>query len=95
MNINKIIWFVGLSLLNAHIAIFLTRATFIFPELKLAYILLILGASWFFKSQFNSHFRQALANVLNLDESEYAVILFCILIGLILGGAGTWSAQIL
>lgn len=95
MNTNKVIWFSSLLLLSAHVAGILSRATLTFSELKLAYILSVLTVGWFFKSQFNQGFRQAIANTLNLDEGEYGVILFCIFVGLILGGAGTWTSAIL
>lgn len=95
MNINKSIWFCGLVILSANLAIFISRLSLLFPGLKIAYILLVLAAAWFFQSQFNTDFRQAFANTLNLDEGEYVTIIFCILLGILIGGLGVWIGQIL
>ncbi|MDJ0554340.1 MAG: hypothetical protein QNJ68_07875 [Microcoleaceae cyanobacterium MO_207.B10] len=95
MNIHKLFWFGGLTLLSANAAIFISRLSLLIPEIKVAYILLVLGTIYFFKCQWDEGFRQALANILNLDEGEYIIILFCILIGLLLGGLGVWINIIL
>ena len=95
MNINKIIWYGSLTILSACTSIFLSKLVIMIPELRVAYIIGILCAVWFFQSQFNNDFRIALANTLNIDEGEYVVILFCILLGILIGVLPTWINIIL
>ena len=90
MNVNTILWLSALAVLSAHSAIFISRLVIIFPGLRIAYILLVVGGLWFFQSQFNQDFRQAIANTCNLNEGKYVINLFCILLGALIGGIGTW-----
>lgn len=95
MNINKIIWFGGLTILSSCTSVFLSKLILAIPSLRVAYIIGIGCTVWFFKCQWNEGFRQAIANLLNIDEGEYIVIIFCVLIGILLGGLGTWINIIL
>jgi hypothetical protein len=95
MNINKITWFGGLTILSACSSVFLSKLVIIIPDLQVAYIIGIASIVWFFKCQWDESFRQAIANILNIDEGEYILIIFCILIGLTIGILPTWINQIL
>ncbi|NET14208.1 MAG: hypothetical protein F6K08_15905 [Okeania sp. SIO1H6] len=95
MNVNKIIWYGSLTILSACLSVFLSKLAIIIPGLRVAYIIGILCTAWFFKSQWNEGFRQAIANLLNIDESEYIVIIFFILIGILIGVLPTWINTIL
>lgn len=95
MNINKIIWYGSLTILSACASIFLSQLVIMIPELRVPYIIGILCAVWFFKSQWDEGFRQAIANLLNIDEGEYIVIIFFILIGILIGVLPTWINTIL
>ena len=90
MNVNTILWLSALSLSSAHSAIFLSRLVITFPGLRIGYFLLIAGGVWFFQSQFNKDFRQAIAKACNLSEGAYVINLYCILLGTLVGGIGTW-----
>ena len=90
MNVNKILWVSALSLFSAHSAIFISRLVITFPHLKIVYILLVIVGGGFFQGQFNQKFRQAIANICVLNERQYVANLFCILLGILLGGIGTW-----
>ena len=81
MNVNTILWLSALSLSSAHSAIFLSRLVITFPGLRIGYFLLIAGGVWFFQSQFNQDFRQAIAKACNLSEGAYVINLYCILLG--------------
>ena len=90
MNVNTILWASALSLLSAHSAIFISRLVITFPRLRIVYVLLVIVGSIFFQGQFNQRFRQAIANIYNLNEKQYIANLFCILLGTLIGGIGTW-----
>ena len=90
MNVNTILWVSALSLFSAHSAIFISRLVITFPRLRVVYILLVIAGGGFFQSQFNQEFRQVIANICNLKERQYIANLFCILLGTLLGGIGTW-----
>ncbi len=95
MSINKLIWYSSLTILSANIAVLISNLVRQFESLRIAYILLVIAGGWFFKSQWEEGFRQAIADTLNISEGEYIVILFCIVIGLVLGGVGTWTRAVL
>lgn len=95
MNINKITWFGGLTILSSCTAVFLSKLVLVIPELRIAYIIGIGCTVWFFKCQWNEGFRDALAEVLDISEGEYIVIIFCILIGILLGVIPVWINIIL
>jgi hypothetical protein len=95
MNINKITWFGGLTIISSCSAVFLSKLVLVIPSLTAAYIVGLACVSWFFKCQWDEGFRQAIANLLNTDEGEYIVIIFCILIGILSGVLPTWINTIL
>lgn len=95
MNTNKITWFGGLTILSASTSVFFSKLVLVIPELRITYIIAIANVIWFFKSQWDEGFRQAIANLLNIDEGEYVVIIFFVLIGLLLGILGVWINTIL
>ncbi len=90
MSINKLIWYGALAVFSANTAVFISNLVIQFQSLRIAYILLVIAGGWFLLSQWEEGFRQAIADTLNINEGEYIVILFCILIGVVLGGVGTW-----
>lgn len=90
MNVNTTLRLSALSLFSAHSAIFISRLVITFPRLRIVYILLVIVGGGFFQSQFNQEFRQAIVNICNLNERQYVANLFCILLGTLLGGIGTW-----
>ncbi len=95
MSINKLIWYGALAVLSANISAFISNLAIQFPSLRIVYVLLVLAIGWFFQSQYSDGFRQAIAESLNLDEGEFIIILFCLLIGGLIGGVGTWINQVL
>ncbi len=95
MSINKLIWYGALVVLSANLAVLISNLAIQFPSLRIFYILLVLAIGWFFQSQFSEGFRQALAESLGIDEGEFIIILFCLLIGALVGGLGTWINIIL
>ena len=82
-------------MLSANSTAFISNLAIQFSSLRIAYILLVIAIGWFFKSQSSEGFRQAIAESLNLDEGELIIILFCLLIGALIGGFGTWINQAL
>ena len=90
MNVNTTLRLSALSLFSAHSAIFISRLVIMFPRLRIVYILLVIVGGGFFQGQFKQEFRQAIANICNLNERQYVANLFCILLGTLLGGIGTW-----
>ena len=82
-------------MLSANITAFISNLAIQFSSLRIAYILLVIAIGWFFKSQFSEGFRQALADSLGIEEGELIIILFCLLIGALVGGVGTWIKTIL
>lgn len=92
---NKLIWYGSLTVLSANFTAFVSHLAIQFPALRIVYILLVIAIGWFFKSQFSEGFRQAFADSLGIDEGEFIIILFCLLIGALVGGLGTWINQAL
>ncbi|NET44848.1 hypothetical protein [Okeania sp. SIO2B3] len=92
---NKLIWYGSLTVLSANLTVFVSYLAIQFSALRIVYILLVIAIGWFFKSQFSEGFRQAFADSLGIDEGEFIMILFCLLIGALVGGAGTWINQVL
>ena len=95
MNINKIIWLASISISSACSTIFLSKLAIVIPGLRIPYVIAIGGVVWFFKEQWNEGFRGAIANLLNIDEGEYVVIIFFVLLGILVGGLPVWINTIL
>ena len=95
MNINKIIWLGSVSISSACSTIFLSKLAIVFPGLRVPYVIGTGGVIWFFKEQWNEGFRGAIANLLNIDEGEYVVIIFFVLLGVLVGGLPVWINTIL
>lgn len=95
MNINKIIWLGNLFVLSACSGIFLSKLVIVVPELLVPYVIGVGGVVWFFTKQWDEDFRDAIANLLNVNKGEYIVIIFFILLGILVGGLSIWINVIL
>ena len=92
MNLINFSKLLSIGLISANVAIVLTNIAVMIPGLRVLYLTLLLGLSWFFYSQYDESFRLAFANVLKLKESEYVVFLFIVLLGSLIGVIGIWLA---
>ncbi|NER04489.1 MAG: hypothetical protein F6K17_18695 [Okeania sp. SIO3C4] len=92
---NKLTWYSSLTVISANFIVFISHLAIQFPALRIVYILLVIAVGWFFRSQFSQGFREVFAGSLGIDEGEFVVILFCLLIGALVGGLGTWINQVL
>ena len=95
MNINKIIWLGSVSISSACSTIFLSKLAIVIPGLRVPYVIGTGSIIWFFREQWNEGFRSAIANLLNIDEGEYVVIIFFVLLGILVGGLPVWINTIL
>jgi len=95
MNVNKIIWLGSLSISSACSTVFISKLVIVIPELRVTYVIGTGGVIWFFKGQWNEGFRGAIANLLNIDEGEYVVTIFFVLVGILVGGLPVWINIIL
>lgn len=92
MNIIRLVKLLSIGLISANIAIILTNIAVVISGLRVLYLTLLLGLFWFFCSQYDESFRLAFANVLKLQESDYVVFLFIVLLGSLTGVIGVWLA---